>query len=83
MTAITLAQLVEIIRDCAGDSDEFDLNGDIADIAFEELGYDSLALLEIAARLRQEHGVVLPDEGVRTPGDVLDLVNEVPGQGVA
>ncbi|MFE2108313.1 acyl carrier protein [Kitasatospora sp. NPDC059463] len=80
---MTLAQLVDIIRDCAGDSDEFDLNGDIAEIAFDELGYDSLALLEISSRLQQVHGVELPEEGVRTPGDVLRLVNGTFGREAA
>ena len=51
---------------------------DLADTPFEELGYDSLALLETAGRLEREYHVKLTDEMVgeaRTPQRLADLVN--------
>lgn len=54
------------------------LGSDTLDIPFEELGYDSLALMETAAAIQEEYGIVLPDEDVseaRTPRRLLGLVN--------
>lgn len=45
---------------------------------FDTLGYDSLARMEVASRLWQQHGVRIPDDllfDVRTPQELLDLVN--------
>ncbi|WBB58140.1 acyl carrier protein [Streptomyces sp. WMMC500] len=53
-----------------------DLNGDIADIAFDELGYDSLALLELSARIKQTLGVDIPESDMRTPGGTLRMIND-------
>lgn len=75
MPEITLSQLVSLIRECAGESDVADLDGDIADMAFEELGYDSLALLELSARIKQTLGVEVPESAMTTPGGTLRLVN--------
>jgi len=82
---LTLVEFVAVVRACAGDSDEYDLDGDILDVTFEELGYDSLALLEVSARLKQEHGVVLTDDeilGLSSPRAALELVNGSPSRGV-
>lgn len=75
MPQIGLSRLVEIIRECAGDSDERDLDGDILDITYQDLGYDSLALLEISAKLEQDLGVSIPEEELKTPRHTLHLVN--------
>ncbi|KNB53420.1 acyl carrier protein [Streptomyces caatingaensis] len=76
MSEITLDRLVTVIRECAGDSDEFDLDGDILDVTFEELGYDSLALLEISARLQEEFGATVSETEMETPRITLRLLNE-------
>ncbi|GAA3192089.1 acyl carrier protein [Actinocorallia longicatena] len=68
-----------ILIDCAGGDDVDALRGDIRESSFEELGYDSLALMETAARLKRDHGVVISDERlteVRTPVELLVLVND-------
>ncbi|WP_243788664.1 acyl carrier protein [Saccharopolyspora gloriosae] len=78
MSGPTMDDLRRILRDCAGDA-EADLAADIGDTPFEELGYDSLALIETAARIKQEWGVTIPDELVaelRTPREVLDVVRD-------
>ncbi|WP_258341541.1 acyl carrier protein [Saccharopolyspora gregorii] len=75
---LTRTQLVSAIRAAAGDTELADLDGDVLDRRFDELGYDSLALLEVAAVLRRTHGIVLPDDAVvelGTPADLLRIVN--------
>ncbi len=68
------------MRSAAGDGDEFDLDVDIADTPYTDLGYDSLALLEMSAQIRQTHQVSVPDgmlHGESTPGGTVRLVNEL------
>ncbi|ACU75337.1 phosphopantetheine-binding [Catenulispora acidiphila DSM 44928] len=75
---MTLQELRDILLECAGAEEGIDLAGDIADRGFDELGYDSLALLEMAAKIEQTREVRIPDDavsGLRTPRSVLDLVN--------
>jgi minimal PKS acyl carrier protein len=76
---MSIDDLRGILITCAGGDDTEALHGDISDISFEDLGYDSLALFETATRLKLDHGVVIPDEQiikVRTPKELLDLINE-------
>ena len=78
MRELTIPRLMEIMRECAGAGEDGDFDGDVADRAFDELGYDSLALLETASRIERDYGLRLPDEAVteaRTPRAFLDLVN--------
>jgi act minimal PKS acyl carrier protein len=45
---------------------------------FEELGYDSLALLETHSRIKRDYGVEIPEDDldeVTTPQELVDLVN--------
>ena len=75
---MTIDDLRKILIECAGEADGSVLDGDIRDVEFDELGYDSLALMETAARIKSTFGVTLPDERIvelRTPGEILDLVN--------
>lgn len=79
MSVMTLDDLRRILVECAGEDDSSAVAGDIADVSFEELGYDSLALMETTARIEQRFGVRLPDDevlGLTTPGAVLDAVNK-------
>nr|AGS49863.1 acyl carrier protein [uncultured bacterium esnapd17] len=78
MAELTIDDLREIMRDCAGEDESVDLNGDIADVRFDELGYDSLALLEAAGQIQRKYGVKLDDEVVveaDTPAALVSLVN--------
>ena len=73
---LSIEDLRGILVGCAG-GDE--LPADIADVSFEELGYDSLALMETAAVLKRDHGLVVPDDLIteaRTPGELLRLIND-------
>ncbi|MEU7909504.1 acyl carrier protein [Microbispora bryophytorum] len=79
MTTFTLENLVQIMRECAGEDDAVDLDGDVADMGFEDLGYDSLAVMETVSRISQEYRVSLPEESVseaRTPAELVALVVE-------
>ncbi|MBB5783195.1 acyl carrier protein [Nonomuraea jabiensis] len=76
MKPLTLAGLATILREVAGEDDAATLEGDIADVPFAELGYDSIAVLEMAACLSRDYGVNLSDEDVlgdATPRKVLEL----------
>ncbi|MCC3767138.1 acyl carrier protein [Streptomyces sp. UNOC14_S4] len=70
--------LRRILADCAGEDESTDPHGDILDVPFEDLGYDSLALMESAARIKQDYGCDVSDDllaELRTPRALLDLVN--------
>jgi act minimal PKS acyl carrier protein len=75
---MSMDDLRGILVACAGDDADM-LDGDISSVPFDELGYDSLALIETAAKLKLHHGVDIPDDElaeVRTPGELLDMVND-------
>ncbi|WP_128437321.1 acyl carrier protein [Streptomyces cyaneus] len=77
-TLLTIDDLRRVLIECAGETDGTDLSGDILDTRFETIGYDSLALMETAARLESRYGVAIPDDvagRVDTPRELLDLVN--------
>jgi len=77
-TEVTLDDLRRILREAAGAEEGVDLDGDIMDVRFEDLGYDSLALLETASRISHEFGRVLDDDvavSATTPRELLKLVN--------
>lgn len=73
-----LDDLRRIMRECAGEDENVDLAGPIGDDRFEELGYDSLAVLEIASRIQREYGIPMPDESIvemTTPNEAVSYVN--------
>ncbi|KFZ76900.1 actinorhodin polyketide synthase acyl carrier protein [Amycolatopsis sp. MJM2582] len=77
---LTLDDLTRVMRECAGADESVDLTGDIAGVEFADLGYDSLALLETTARLRQEYGIRLDDDvvaNVKNAGELLAVINDV------
>lgn len=79
MKTMTIEDLFRMLIDCAGHGEDIDLNGDAFDRDLEDLGYDSLALIETAAAIEQEFSVRIPDDRLghlRTPRSVLDQVND-------
>lgn len=79
---MTFEDLRRILIECAGLAYGVDFAEDILDTDFAELGYDSLALMEAAARIKQEFGVDIPDDQIaalKTPRAMLDTVNEATG----
>ncbi|GAA3343130.1 acyl carrier protein [Amorphoplanes nipponensis] len=78
MSQFTIEDLKRIMRACAGEDESVDLDGDIGELTFDQLGYDSLALLETASRVQRELRVALPDEAlgdVETPAQFVAFVN--------
>ena len=72
---MTITELRQILVECAGGDD---IAEDIAGLDFEQLGYDSLALIETASRIQRDFGVLIPEEqliDVKTPQELVDIVN--------
>ncbi|MEU2228231.1 acyl carrier protein [Streptomyces sp. NPDC018347] len=75
----TIDDLKRILREGAGADETVDLDGDILDTDFEELGYESLALLETGGRIEREFGITLDDDvftDARTPRALLGVVSD-------
>jgi len=75
---LTVEDLISILRAAAGEDGTVDLDGDILNQTFEQLGYDSLALLEACGWIEREHGIELEDSTVAdadTPHALLAIIN--------
>ncbi|WP_320065175.1 acyl carrier protein [Micromonospora sp. RTGN7] len=69
-----------VLRESAGVDESVDIDGDIGGTEFALLGYDSLAVLELTARIEQQYGVKIREEEVgelTTPDSVVAYVNNV------
>ncbi|MEV2275903.1 acyl carrier protein [Nocardiopsis sp. NPDC049922] len=78
MTRFTPDVFRRVTRESVGVDDTVDLDGDILDTPFPELGYDSLAVMEIANKVEKEFGLSLPEEDLgdlETPRAFIDYVN--------
>ncbi|MFE7447861.1 acyl carrier protein [Streptomyces chartreusis] len=85
-TQFTLDDLKRILREGAGADEGVDLDGGILDTGFEELGYESLALLETGGRIEREFGITLDDDVLTdadTPRALIAAVNALLGVGAA
>ncbi|MCP3821454.1 acyl carrier protein [Streptomyces sp. A3M-1-3] len=74
----TVDDLKRILREGAGADESVDLDGDILDIDFESLGYESLAMLETGSRIEREFDVTLDDDTLtdaKTPRALIEAVN--------
>jgi minimal PKS acyl carrier protein len=58
----TLDDLRRYMRECAGVAESVDLDGNIGEQTFDDLGYDSLAVLEVTAKLTNHLGVAIADD---------------------
>jgi act minimal PKS acyl carrier protein len=75
---ITADDLRRILAASAGATDSESLDGDALDKAFDDLGYDSLALMETASAIGREFDIVIPDDelfDLETPRALLELAN--------
>ncbi|MEV0374138.1 acyl carrier protein [Streptomyces sp. NPDC050636] len=75
---LNLEELTQIMRECAGEDEAVNLDGDILDVPFADLGYDSLALLEAASRIERHLDIKLADDALgeaETPRQLLAAVN--------
>ena len=87
MQGFTLDDLRRVMRVAVGVDDSVDLDSDITETEFTELGYDSLAVMEICSRIEKEFGASIPDDAVAeltTPGKLVDYVGrQLAGAGAA
>ena len=79
MSGITQQDLRRILEGADNDADAavWETAG-LLDTTFADLGFDSLALLDMAVRIEQEYTVAIPEgvvEDLVTPRAVLDFVN--------
>ena len=76
---MSTSELLEVLRTCAGESEDVALDESALDTDFAALGYDSLALLEITGHLRREYRVPIAEDAVGladSPRQLLTLVND-------
>ncbi len=76
--AMRLGDLIQILRETAGVQEGIDIDGEILDQEFTDLGYDSVAMIETAARINREYGLAIADETLieaATPREMLAVVN--------
>ncbi|MGH3770148.1 MAG: acyl carrier protein [Pseudonocardiaceae bacterium] len=81
---LTIDDLTTILRAAAGADERVNLEGDILDVEFTDLGYDSLALMETGSRIEREFGATFDEDTVlsaTTPRAFLAAVNESAAQG--
>jgi act minimal PKS acyl carrier protein len=79
MAEFDTPRLRAMMKDCAGPGEHPELEGEFIDTTYEDLGFDSLAVLELATLIQQDLGVPFPDDAVAemvTPRNVLDYVNQ-------
>jgi act minimal PKS acyl carrier protein len=79
MQKFTVADLARILRAAAGEDEALDLDADILELSFADLGYDSLAVMETSSRVEREFSVLLPEEemsDIGTPVQFIAFVNE-------
>jgi act minimal PKS acyl carrier protein len=75
---MTVDDLLTVLRQCAGVDESITLDESAMDTGFDDLGYDSLAVLEITGHIQREFGVRLADDAVKpadSPRRLLELVN--------
>jgi acyl carrier protein len=78
MSVFTLDELKVVVHEASGVTDGVSLDESALDETMRELGYDSLAVLEIASKIQRDFGIDMPDEaieGMQTPRAILDYVN--------
>ncbi|MGW2524606.1 phosphopantetheine-binding protein [Streptomyces sp. NPDC001617] len=85
MATFTLTDLEEYVRRGAGEDDALDLGGEHSETSFANLGYDSIAIMEIMLLVEHDLGIKLPEEQAdknATPEQFVELVNGLLGETV-
>lgn len=78
MSSISFDDLKAVMGRCIGELDGQEISESDLGTSFTDLGYDSLAVLEIASQLQREYGLKIPDEAIESmesPQAVIDYVN--------
>jgi act minimal PKS acyl carrier protein len=85
MRQFTEDDLTAIIRGCAGMDTSGDLSGADLQVTYSDLGYDSLAVLEIQAEIQRRFGVLVGDDALDvmpTPAATVSYVNTLLRAGI-
>jgi act minimal PKS acyl carrier protein len=80
MRQMTLHDLQDIMRECAGEDESAQSLEQAPDEDFIDLGYDSLALLETQARVKREYGVEFSEDDladISTPREFVEFFNSL------
>lgn len=75
---VTIKHVWTALVEGSGTDDEDALLADLEMRSFDELGYDSLAVLETGLRLRRDSGADVPDTQIanaQTAQELIDLIN--------
>lgn len=78
MQTITPQDVLTALVARAGEPDSVPAASLLADTTFDELGYDSLALIAAVDEIEDRFGVQIPERGLldlRTVGELTDLAN--------
>jgi len=78
MAEFTVEDLRRLMR--SGVGEDRDIGADSLDVPFAELGYDSLAILDLSSRIGLDRGIRVPDDAVQrmtTPREAVNYVNEI------
>jgi act minimal PKS acyl carrier protein len=78
VSEFTIENLKVIVREASGVADGVALDADTIDTPLRDIGYDSLAVLEIASRIQRDFHLVVSDEaieGMKTGRDIIGFVN--------
>jgi act minimal PKS acyl carrier protein len=76
-TEFTLDDLARVLREAAGEVEGTVFDESVLDTTFEDLGYESLALLETGSRIERGYGITLDDTAVadaETPRALISVV---------
>jgi act minimal PKS acyl carrier protein len=79
MTRYRADQLTSLMISAAGKPEGGQQDGQLLNTTFTELGYDSLAVLEITGRIHKTWGIDIPESmapDLQTPRLLLEYVNK-------
>lgn len=80
---MSIDDLRGILVACAGGEEDHAFYADISDVSFEDLGYDSLALMETSATLEMRYGVIISEDEIAKMSTPRELLNKINNQIVA
>ncbi len=81
MSRFDVEDLKSILQEVASEKSAA-LEGDVLDVPFCDLGYDSLAVIQVMSEIENVQNVKLPDSALgqmRTPRDALEYVRGLAG----
>ncbi|NUP46084.1 MAG: acyl carrier protein [Catenulispora sp.] len=72
--SIDRGTLTTLLLEAIGLEEDADLEGDDSDTPLLELGYDSLALLQVVGRIEAEYGLLVPDTAINDSATLGSLL---------